>query len=59
MGHQKLLKEINACLVDYKLNEKLYLIGNTYDGIGLNDSIFNARKLVQNLLSKHKLLETK
>lgn len=57
VGHQNLLKEINQCLIDYNLEHKLYLTGNTYDGIGLNDCIFNSRKLVQNVLSKHKLIK--
>ena len=59
VGHQKLLKEIKECLVEYKLEDKLYLNGFTYDGIGLNDTIFNSRKLVQNSLSNHKLIINK
>ncbi len=46
-------------MVEYKLNDKLYLVGNTYDGIGVNDSIFGSRKLIQNVISNHSLIQNK
>ena len=52
VGHQQLHTDNNECMKVNKLNEKLFLIGNTYDGIGVNDAIFNSRKLIQNLLNK-------
>lgn len=52
VGHQQLLEKINNSMTESMLSEKLFLTGNTLDGIGVNDTIFNARKLVQNVLVK-------
>lgn len=52
VGHQTLLQNINKSIVGSDLSDRLFLTGNTYDGIGVNDSIFNARKLVQEVLAK-------
>lgn len=52
VGHPQLLKKIYKSLEESNLNGRLFLTGNTYDGIGVNDCIFGSRKLVQNVLSK-------
>lgn len=53
VGHQQLLQNIHDSLADNGLSEKLFLTGNTVtDGIGVNDCIFNSRKLVQNVIAK-------
>ncbi len=52
VGHPQLIEKIYKSLADSNLDGKLFLTGNTYDGIGVNDCIFGSRKLVQNILSK-------
>ncbi len=52
VGHQELLKKIHSSVVENGLGDRLFLTGNTYDGIGVNDSIFNAKKLVQDVIAK-------
>jgi oxygen-dependent protoporphyrinogen oxidase len=52
IGHQKLLEKIKINLKEKNIDKKLLLIGNSYEGIGVNDAIFNARKLVQQILKK-------
>ncbi|CAF0738300.1 unnamed protein product [Brachionus calyciflorus] len=57
VGHLKLLDKIKDSLKEHDLNERLYLTGFSYDGIGLNDCIFNARKLVQEDLMNNSLIK--
>ena len=53
VGHQDLLKNIHKTLGENGLEKKLFLTGNTLtDGIGINDCIFNARKLVEDVIQK-------
>ncbi len=52
VGHQELLKQIQMSIVENGLEDRLFLTGNSYDGLGVNDTIFNARKLVQEVISK-------
>ena len=59
VGHKKIVKEIHDELREAGLDEKLYLVGHSYEGVGLNDAIFNARKLVQNILPKNPLIKSK
>ncbi len=54
VGHQKLLKNIKESLIEEKLDNRFYLTGFSYEGVGVNDCLFNTRKLVQNVISKNK-----
>ena len=53
VGHQKILDDIKLNLDEEKLGNQFYLTGFSYEGIGLNDCIFNARNLVENELVKN------
>ncbi|RNA38960.1 protoporphyrinogen oxidase [Brachionus plicatilis] len=57
VGHLQLLDQIKCQLKEYDLNERLYLTGFSYDGIGINDCIFNARKLVQDELINNSIIK--
>jgi protoporphyrinogen/coproporphyrinogen III oxidase len=48
VGHLKILKEIEKSIKHYGLDKKLYLIGHSYKGIGVNQVIINAKQLVTN-----------
>lgn len=53
VGHQQLLENIHKSIAEAGLANKLFLTGNTVtDGIGVNDCIFNSRKLVENVIAK-------
>lgn len=47
-----LTEKIYKSLDESNLKGRLFLTGNTYADIGVNDCIFGSRKLVQNVLSK-------
>lgn len=48
LGHGKILESINARLIKYP---GLYLTGNSYRGIGINDCIESAYKLTEQILA--------
>lgn len=52
VGHEALLGNIASSLKSLKIDDRLHLLGNSFEGIGVNDCIFNARKLVQHKLVK-------
>lgn len=53
VGHQQLLGTIHSALGEAGLDKRLFLTGNTLtDGIGINDCIFNARKLVESSIQR-------
>ena len=52
VGHEDLLGNIASSLKSLKIDNRLHLLGNSFEGIGVNDCIFNARKLVQHKLVK-------
>ena len=51
------MSEINNYLVEKKLNNKLYLVGSSYNGFSINDIIFNSRNLCQKVLVAEKKVE--
>lgn len=57
VGHKSLLNDIFNYLKNNNLDEKLYLVGNSYNGFGINDIIFNSRNLCQINL-KNRIIST-
>jgi hypothetical protein len=52
VGHKHRLNKIGDYLVKNKMANSLYLAGNSYYGIGVNDVVFNSRNLCQSILAK-------
>ncbi|MEK7742622.1 MAG: protoporphyrinogen oxidase [Nitrospirota bacterium] len=52
IGHDRKLKAVNGMLLKYK---NLYLTGNAYRGIGVNDCIENSYKLAETIIRKEEI----
>jgi oxygen-dependent protoporphyrinogen oxidase len=51
-GHERKLKIVDEMLLKYK---NLYLTGNAYRGIGVNDCIENSYKLAETITGKEEM----
>jgi protoporphyrinogen oxidase len=56
VGHRDILDELSSCLKDEQLSDKFYATGYSYEGVGVNDCIFNARNLVQKVLANNPMV---
>jgi protoporphyrinogen oxidase len=56
VGHREILNELNACLKEENLSDKFFATGFSYEGVGVNDCVFNARNLVQKVLVKNPIV---